>query len=256
ETKRIEMIQNAIIKQDKENIKESKSNDRGILQTLYKHVNSPLLSLNPNKSSLTEQDKQIVDSKGRKVEVLEYTDDMLRIGTDKNMFLTIINNLESMKLIENKTSAGPIEGVVIYKNKESGKVVDFWHKLVFEEKDGIYTDTTGFYKGVYQDTWESLVKNSRLGIHGFFIDSNQQADVEELMIYRSKKLIVDIAYFRKMKVSELMAKNKPFELLEDVIIYNLYPLRPSDIVDVCVCAKSNCKMPCTEIQRIERRNFL
>ncbi|KAI4291989.1 hypothetical protein PAPHI01_1263 [Pancytospora philotis] len=188
--------------------------------------------------------------------VLEYNDDILNIATDKNIFLTIANNISSIGKLGAPVEPGIATRLSVYQGGQPGKLVDYWGVLAFESKDGRPIDTTGQFQGVLKPSWDNLLETSRMSRTGFFIDKDTSELDERLMVYKLKKLIVKIAYFRKMTVPSLMAQNKQLGLLESIIFANNYPLKQNDTVRVCVCEDDNCKKPCTEVRRITRKNFL
>lgn len=228
---------------------------RNAANTMVSKKPTGLFLLKDRKSFLAGKEDPKAASDGRPKEVLEFTDDILKIGTDKNLFLTIINNLDSIETMGYRSSIGEIGGISAYKDA-SGNIMDFWNRLTFENKDGEMKDKTLYFRGVLRSSWEDLVKSSKMGKSGFFIGKDVSDSEEWLMVYRLKRLITEVAYFRKMSVSELMAKNKPFGMANDIIFFNYYPLKLGDVIDICVCQNNDCKAPCTEIRRIHRKSLL
>eukprot|EP00733_Pompholyxophrys_punicea_P000110 Pompholyxophrys_punicea_v1_NODE_17_length_5980_cov_2.985654.p3 type:complete len:304 gc:universal NODE_17_length_5980_cov_2.985654:1162-251(-) len=213
--------------------------------------NGMMSMLNGRKSFVAEEGRSRTDTNVS----LEYTDEMLKIGTDKNLFLTIVSNLDSIETMGYRPSIGEIDGISVYRNG-SGGMSDFWNRLTFESRDGRIRDRTLYFVGIPNDTTESLLKSSRMGRSGFFISRDVSEQDELVMVYRLKKLITEVAYFKKISVPELMARNKPLSMIDDIIFFNYYPLKPNDVVNVCICQNGDCKTPCTEVRRINRKNLL
>lgn len=217
-----------------------------------------------NKSTLSNMTSMLVENnkKEQSIDIKEknntpeFSKDMLLIATDKNLFLTIISNLYVLSALGHDSKIEAIKGISVYKNPKTGKITDFWHYLEFKDTDGKLIDTTSHFEGVMKNSREELLNESKMGKSGFYYDIKITENDEWMNTYKLKKLIPDIAYFRRMDVPTLMSKNMQMNTVNDIIFYNEYPLRPGDTVEVCVCQDNNCKSPCTEIRRVERKNFL
>lgn len=185
----------------------------------------------------------------------EYTPEILRIGTDRNLLITILNNLESLRDLPASAKKKGLSNVSIYQS-EDGRYTDFWKKLVFTKQSGEFKDTTGFFKGVLKGSREALVKESRLSKTGFYAERNITNEEEEENVLGVKKIIVEIAHFRGIPVSRLMAMNKPLSAIESLVFMHDYPLKPDDVVEVCLCGADHCESSCKEIKTVKRSNFL
>lgn len=185
-----------------------------------------------------------------------YSPEEMKIGTDKNLFTTLINNLDDIKRMGHRPGVGKITGVAIFRDEETNSLTDLWRRLQFERRNGAYVDSTSYFEGTLKESREALIRDSRMSKTGFFIEAKADGKEEWRNVRAAKKLVAAVAQHKGMSVSALMSKNRPLTTVEDVIFTANYPLKRADVVEVCVCPDNDCSLPCVEKRRVERRHFL
>lgn len=219
--------------------------------SLITQVQNKILEMARN-DKIVKQTKRITD----KIPAIDkYTNEIQHIGTDRNILKTIINNLDVLHKIKNKNDKLKIKKVVIYK-QDNGNITDIWNKLIFKKINNKYVDSTGFIEGIIKANRNEAINESKLSKTGLFIDKKVSDKEEEWNILNIKKMIVKIAKYRNISVGKLMAKNKPLDIIDEIIFLKDYPLKSDDIVEVCLCGKDHCQNGCRELKLMKRNNFL
>ncbi|KAI5148178.1 hypothetical protein ENBRE01_0166 [Enteropsectra breve] len=199
------------------------------------------------------QDKHVTKDKPKKKDSPTFTDEIKRIGTDKNIFKTIVNNIETLKELSNSNEEEVMRGIAVYKNEGNGKIYDFWNLIEFHEENGKYTDKTGFFHGSAYSSRDDLVEKSVMGETGFFVDRHLDSEAKSGNIYNAKRIITEIAKHANSTVDKLMRRNKPLKTIDQIIFYESYPLKDDDVIEICICKDDKCKGECTEIRSVQRK---
>lgn len=219
--------------------------------SLITQVQNKILEMARN-DKIVKQTKRITD----KIPAIDkYTNEIQHIGTDRNILKTIINNLDVLHKIKNENDKLKIKKVVIYK-QDNGNITDIWNKLIFKKINNKYVDSTGFIEGIIKANRNEAINEAKLSKTGLFIDKKVSDKEEEWNILNIKKMIVKIAKHRNISVGKLMAKNKPLDIIDEIIFLKDYPLKGDDIVEVCLCGKDHCQNGCRELKLMKRNNFL
>jgi len=179
---------------------------------------------------------------------------VLKTMTDKNLFKTLISIVGKMKS-KNSEKKRKIGYISIYKNP-AGKYVDFWNVLSFEESNGSYIDTTGYFEGIPKESRNALLETSKMSAIGLYVDKSAYSLVEDSNVLNVKRMISDVAGENKIASGELMARNKKMSSRDGILLYYKYPYKDDDYVNVCVCKDDDCKSGCKEIAKLERNKFM
>lgn len=254
-------VQYAISNDIKINEKEKLRNDKQISNLVGGNVTSNMAEQKKIKSDATLKDGKPVKThdkykidKTENREIQDEIKELLLIPTERYLFNSLISNLEILNNIKSN-SLKPIKGISVYKNLKTGKYTDFWGKINFTEQSGKFSDKNGFFEGILKTSLDDLRNTSKLDKTGFYVDQKLTKEDEKMNLKNMKKLVNKISKLKGQSIEQLVEKKLTLGLLNDIILYNLYPLKDEDVIEICVCADKYCQNPCEEIRKVERKQL-